>query len=466
LAVDDAVQHGTSGLRRPLDAGYRGADYDFITAASGEGGQGSAVISYTLDTKRARSEVRALSTQGTLVRELVRRASNGGSAAAQIGSALFRLLVPVEMEPFLGGTTELVMELDAGTAAIPWELLDTDSRDGGDARPWAIRAKLLRKLRTAEFRGNASDSSKDSDVLIIGEPECDPRYYPRLRGARAEALAVKARLEAPDGVGADRVEALISPDDPAQFGPNALEVIGAVLGARRDWRIIHIAGHGEPPERIGPEPVNADDRPQRDGDPRGVVLSAGTFLGPREIEGMRKVPELVFVNCCHLAARNVDQVLREGDPATARKLGLPYDRARFAATVAEELIRIGVRCVIAAGWAVGDEPAKAFATRFYDALLRPRRFIDAVAEAREAARELGGDTWGAYQCYGDPDWVFTREGADAQRPARPLADEFAGVASADSLRLALETLTAEITKQNLEGPSRSGRMVRARRSQQ
>ena len=89
-----------------------------------------------------------------------------------------------------------------------------------------------------------------------------------------------------------------------------------------------------------------------------------------------------------------------------------YDRSRFAANVSEELIEIGVRCVIAAGWAVEDEPAKIFATTFYDALLRGRRFVDAVADARSAAHAMGGNTWAAYQCYGDPDWIFRRGGAE------------------------------------------------------
>jgi len=51
-----------------------------------------------------------------------------------------------------------------------------------------------------------------------------------------------------------------------------------------------------------------------------------------------------------------------------------------------------------------------------------------------------GNTWAAYQCYGDPEWRWRREGADAQRPAQPLGDEFAGVASPMSLALALETI--------------------------
>ena len=98
--------------------------------------------------------------------------------------------------------------------------------------------------------------------------------------------------------------------------------------------------------------------------------------------------------------------------------------------------------MIAAGWAVDDAAASTFATTFYGALLRGCRFIDAVAQAREAAWALGGNTWAAYQCYGDPDWTFTRDGADAQRPTPP-ADEFAGVTSPTALLIALETLAVE-----------------------
>ncbi len=59
------------------------------------------------------------------MRELVAKASNDANRDAQIGRTLFDLLVPVEMEPFLGGTSEMVIELDSGTAGLPWELLDT-----------------------------------------------------------------------------------------------------------------------------------------------------------------------------------------------------------------------------------------------------------------------------------------------------------------------------------------------------
>jgi CHAT domain-containing protein len=70
------------------------------------------------------------------------------------------------------------------------------------------------------------------------------------------------------------------------------------------------------------------------------------------------------------------------------------------------LIKIGVRCVIGAGWAVDDEAARVFAEEFYATLVGGKRFIDAVAAAREKAYACGGNTWAAYQCYGDPAWKF------------------------------------------------------------
>jgi hypothetical protein len=111
------------------------------------------------------------------------------------------------------------------------------------------------------------------------------------------------------------------------------------------------------------------------------------------------------------------------------------------------LIKIGVRCVIAAGWAVDDQAARNFATKFYGALLRGNRFIDAVAEAREAVYSTEDNTWAAYQCYGDPDWVFRTEGGESDVPTATSVDEFAGVASAAGLTLALETIVVQTTFQ-------------------
>ena len=402
------VESGEGAIRRSPDVNYRGANYDFISALPGPIDNGEPTILFTIDTRRARTEVRAQHAQGKLLSELVANASNDANRDPQIGRTLFNLLVPVEIEPFFGGTSEMLLELEGGTAGIPWELLDTDlpEQGGGDARPWAIRSKLIRKLRTREFRVQVSDANADHSVLVIGAPKCDPDVYPELPGARAEAQAVVACLCAgADGVPANRVRSLLSGEDDARTIINALY--------ERPYRVVHIAGHGE------------------FGGLGGVVLSGGTFLGANEVKAMRTVPELVFLNCCHLAARDPDSLLK------------PYDRAAFAAGIAQALIEVGVRCVIAAGWAVEDEPAKVFATNFYAALLRGERFIGAVAAAREAAWRAApqSNTWAAYQCYGDPAWMWRREGGDGQRPAKPAGDEFAGVSSPMSLVLALESMS-------------------------
>ena len=166
--------------------------------------------------------------------------------------------------------------------------------------------------------------------------------------------------------------------------------------------------------------------------PAASCSRAGPFSDPTKSATCAQVPELVFVNCCHLASGDADQLLN-------------YDRASFASGVAGALIEIGVRCVIAAGWAVDDDAASVFAETFYGSLLRGSRFIDAVGDARKAAYERTAhvNTWAAYQCYGDPDWVFRRKAPDPNQFTAPSVEDFSGVASAQSLKLALERIVVE-----------------------
>ncbi|MDO9073640.1 MAG: CHAT domain-containing protein [Rubrivivax sp.] len=411
--VTPTIESGIGPLRRQMDSGYRGADYDFITATS----PSDDTIAFALDTKRARTEVRAQSTQGKLLRELVAKASTAGSGDTRLGNTLFQLLVPPEVEPFLAGTSRMLLELDDRTAAIPWELLDAQNDDGtrSDVRPWAIRTQLIRKLRQEHYRQQVQDASIDDAVLVIGEPKVDAANYPALPGARSEALAVVDALAGPGGLQAQRVTALVDDND-------AMSIVNALF--ERRYRIVHVAGHGEPVLK------DANGKLVNKG---GVVLSDGTFLGADEIQSMRTVPELVFVNCCHLAARESGRVLRT------------INRAEFAWGVADSLIEIGVRCVIAAGWAVDDGPAKVFATTFYREILDRKPFITAVASAREAAwnADRNSNTWAAYQAYGDPNWTYRRSAVDAATTPPPPQEEFGGVASPLGLALALEELAVK-----------------------
>jgi len=421
FAVTEPIEAGIGPLLRPLESGYRGVDYDVIVATTRELPAGEAAIDYALDTKRARSEVHGQVTQAGLVRSLVETASSHACHDRQIGRTLYKLLVPIELEAFLSGASDMQMVLDDGTASIPWELLDDDDRSVVDGTPWAIRSKLLRKFQTKDFRHGVVDAGGDGAMLVVGEPACPPEF-PRLRGAYREAAAVHKLLSGETSAHGSHVIPLFasSPDD---VGPDAQTVVNALF--KSDWRVIHVAGHGAPPDAERPG---------------GIVLSNGRTIGAREIAALRVVPELVFINCCHLGAFGLDTVLREQPPRR------PYDRARFASGLARELINIGVRCVVAAGWAVEDHAAQTFATTFYQRLLERDRFIDAVAHAREQTYRLGGNTWAAYQCYGDPDWQLLPAGpADQAHPPDP--HEFDIIGSEFGLALALKSLIVQSTYQ-------------------
>jgi pimeloyl-ACP methyl ester carboxylesterase len=423
--VTERIQQGQGALRRPVDAGYRGTSYDLIRALTEHKPGEEALIKYSLDTRRARTEVRSQQPQGRLVRELVKVSTRQAIEDRQIGPTLFRLLIPIDLEPYLGGSMEMLMELDAQTAGIPWELMD--SPNGADSRPWAVRARMLRKLRVESFRARPDDAGTDAGVLIIGEPKCDDPRYPRLPGARREANAVLKRFSTSGAIAAGRLQSLIASEDPRTTGPSFDQVTKVMQAGR--WRVVHVCGHGD-------EPVDSD-KPGESRPSRGVVLSNNTFIGPAEIRVLQPVPELVFVNCCHLGASTAQSVL---------------NRPQFAANVAHALIEIGVRCVVAAGWAVDDAVAEVFADTFYDRLLDGHRFMDAVALAREEAHSMGGNTWAAYQCYGDPNWTL-RLGSERPKAVTPPDVEFAAVSSHTALILALETIAtrckSEMPKPNL-----------------
>ncbi|HPE02264.1 MAG TPA: CHAT domain-containing protein [Burkholderiaceae bacterium] len=416
------IRLGRGALPRPVDSSYRGAEYDLVTAINPEeeqreadrragrpaaqaaapdagGTEAGGTIQYNLDSRRARNELRGQSVQLRLIRQLVKAAASDQNSNPHLGRTLFQLLVPVELEPFLNGSPALVMELDRTTAGVPWELLDLRSDGQSGATPWAIRCRLLRKLRTREFRRQPVGAGEDGGVLVIGAPQCDDKKYGPLPAAREEAEWVAKTLR---DAGLRSAPVLLLDAEP-------LKIINELMA--RPYRIIHVSGHGD----VGKEG-------------NGVVLDDGLMLGAPEIEGMRTVPDLVFVNCCHL-----------GRAETLT------DPAAFAAGVAEALIGIGVRCVVAAGWAVDDAAARHFAASFYEELLRGSRFIDAIGVARESTwREYpASNTWAAYQCYGDPDWVFSAGRADVPGASRRRRDYGRSIASPSGLMLALQTIAVE-----------------------
>ncbi|MBC7867692.1 MAG: CHAT domain-containing protein, partial [Gloeobacteraceae cyanobacterium ES-bin-316] len=150
----------------------------------------------------------------------------------------------------------------------------------------------------------------------------------------------------------------------------------------KDYKIIHLAGHG----------VFNEAEPSRS----GMVIGNGVFLTTAEIAQMSSVPQFVFVNCCYLGKND------------AAAEALYRNRYQLAASIGVQLIRNGVRAVIVAGWAVNDQSALDFAEVFYSSMLGGDNFGDAVKKGRMHCydKDNRNNTWGAYQCYGDPYYKF------------------------------------------------------------
>jgi tetratricopeptide (TPR) repeat protein len=168
-----------------------------------------------------------------------------------------------------------------------------------------------------------------------------------------------------------------------------------------------------------------------------MIIGDDAVLAPQEIRQMRFVPELVFINCCHLG------YIEPGDPRTPAERNERDDYNRIAANVATEFIRMGVRAVIAAGWAVVDTAAEVFATAFYQQMLQGQPFGRSVKAARQATfeRYRNTNTWGAFQCYGDPDYRLVRQDAgDSQRRDIQWASPAEAAAELNNIAARLKTM--------------------------
>jgi CHAT domain-containing protein len=324
--------------------------------------------------QRARAETIVQQRQPGLLETLIAQQIQVHSYQPEFCRTLFQLMVPHEFKDAARQLARIVLVLDGYTANLPWELMLADQE------PLAVCAHMIRQLSTSTFRRRVRQTLHPL-AYVIGNPSTKnffqmfphPNRQPAdgldsLAGAEQEAEVV---VEALSRQGY-QVESAIGQER------HALDVLTPLY--QRPYRIIHIAAHG------------LFEEPGGDGIARtGVVLSDGLLLGAAEIGQMEVVPDLVFLNCCHLAQ--------------AQPTSVAYNRLAYS--IARELIEIGVRCVIAAGWAVDDDAAYTFAEIFYRGILQDKlQFGDAVFEARkETYRKHGSSsTWGAYQAYGDPGW--------------------------------------------------------------
>ena len=380
------------------------------------------VMRYVTTAGRARAEASLVPGNTGFVERFVAQATGVSATSGRptaAGRALFELLWPERIKEMSREDRNVRLVLDERTAAFPWELLDdrrpwletADAAGGERPKPAAVRAGLVRQLVQTQFREKVVAPADRRRALVVGDPRAEPQEgFPPLPGAEEESLAVAERLA---GAGFQVTHLHGDKVTPEQ-------VVSALF--EQAWNIVHIAAHGVFDYKVR----NPDGTSRRE---TGVVLGGGLFLGPSILDQLPVVPAIVFVNCCHLG--HVDAA------AEAANTALTGKRPDLAASVAVQLVRMGVRGVLAAGWPVDDINAGRFAGGFYDTMLRGGRFGEAVRAARLAIyREGSADTtWGAYQCYGEPDWRLEEDGALATPDERLVMPSLAeAVAMAERIR--------------------------------
>jgi tetratricopeptide (TPR) repeat protein len=338
--------------------------------------QEGGLIFTALTDRGARAEMITQPIQRQSVIPFLNAATRGTLSDSRVGRTLFELLVPAEFKVHARQNQDLVLLVDEKSAGYPWELLEYAGHDGNE--PLAHKSGLIRQLTSSEqVRTKVCDNR---NALVVGDPKVDDKRFVPLKGAVDEAIAVYQLLKAH---GYDNItEPMIN--------RTGSEILSALM--TDEYQILHLAGHGI----VDFEATEGDETSRV----TGMVIGKNHFLTPIELRQMPATPAFVFINCCHLGSTRSDSFDNR------------YRRYELASNLATQLIRQGVRAVIAAGWAVNDEAAVIFARKFYEEFLSGSSFGDAVKLARQETynKRPGINTWGAYQCYGDPGYTLSMDG--------------------------------------------------------
>ncbi len=301
--------------------------------------------------------------QQTLVDKLVDELLVGIHLRPDAAQALRQLLLPREFIA-LGAPARYRLALGPGSAALPWELLLHRPDD-----PFAHLGPRNVLRRLDGLRAPQPRRTLSAQALLIGNPLTAGTFpihedgQPILPGVEQELAGVARSLAAAG------LEVSVGSEE------NASTVMSRLFG--RDYRVLLISGNAVH-RHLLPDGRRVS----------GFVLSDGVFLTALELQQMRTMPELVFLNGCHA-----------GRAIPGSDDGPPEDMVLA-------LLKAGVQAVVAPGWAVDDDGAAEFSETFFAALAEGQRFEDAVAAARQATFRTAPalTTWAAYQAWGDPDY--------------------------------------------------------------
>lgn len=334
-------------------------------------------LSFKTISNLARNEYRIFPTDKSKIDMFIEKATASTSTNNNLPKSLFEMLVPNELKKVASTSGDTVLLLNEGSARYPWELLQ--DRWGDADGPPATNFKILRQLESEFFTEHAVLSTEDN-ALVVGAPKLGDKWSD-LPGAVDEARLVANLLSA------NQINTI------SLIEPDGFQVLDSLYS--ESYKILHLAGHGVYNFKLDTGSLNCDECGSEitiDNIQSGMVISDNMLLTPADIEKMRFAPELVFINCCHLG-----EIERRREHSQFPSI---------AANLATQFIRKGSRAVVAAGWEVDDRAALVFANVFYASMLEGENYGTAVLRARKEtyARHGSVNTWGAYQCYGDPEY--------------------------------------------------------------
>jgi len=333
--------------------------------------EGEKEIRMSISTTGASEKVEIVPSNDMNLEILLEEMTMKNQYSPEIAKTMYELLIPFSFKEELKRQNNISWILDLSSAEYPWEMMQEDL----ESVPLCIHSGMIRQLATMNFRERIAKVTERT-ALVVGDPFLNG-FFPQLSGAKNEAELVASLLKTFNY----QTESLIN-----STAPNVL-----VKLVSKNHKIIHLAGHGV--FQFGPRKAT------------GMIIGNNSFLTASQIGGMSCTAELVFVNCCYLGKMDSNAEVTS------------QQRNKFAANIGTQLINNGVRAVIVAGWAVDDAAALEFANQFYLNMLNGVNFGEAVKRARKRIFEEYGkrsNTWGAFQCYGDPFYKLTEEFGSAK----------------------------------------------------
>ncbi len=348
-------------------------------------------IRFVSITDKAHADEEVLPANRLIVESLIQKVAKHSQLNKAFSQTLYELLIPNDLKGYGSSLRNLVLIVDEQTARYPWELLQ--DANGISEKPMVINTGIVRQLKTEAYRKNVIINNS-SRALIIGNPKTEGKYPP-LPAAEKEAENVLKIFQA-NGL-----------EITSSIGEEDIDIVQKLL--IKSYKIIHIASHGI---------VGATAK-----DPTGVVIGKEIVFTAGDFDQMRIVPEFVFINCCSS---------NEYDLAVAEQMRHKFD---LAASVGTQLIEMGVKAAIVTGWEIDDSAAGAFSDTFYNAMFQGKQFGDAVRAAREKTYNEYGqtNTWGAYQCYGDPFYAFKPSGIKSKKKEYSFVDKIEVIYEIDNL---------------------------------